>query len=133
MTCLLDSDICIDILRRKSPRLLDRLNALDPADVRLSIVTHAELLYGALKSVDPTANLASLKTLTDTFVVLPVDERCARSYAEIRVHLEARGTPIGPNDTLIAATALAHDLTLVTHNVREFARVLGLRVEDWGR
>jgi len=133
VTYLLDSDICIDFLRKKSRRLIERFDSHDPSELRMSIVTVAELHYGALKSDDPSSNLASLREMTDLFLVLPLDGPCAQRYGEIRSHLEARGTPIGPNDLFIAATALAHDLTLVTHNTREFGRVVGLRVEDWER
>lgn len=133
MTYLLDSDVCIDLLRKRSRRLLARLESHDPSELRLSVVTQGELHYGALKSDEPSSNLASLRELTDMFLVLPLDGPCAQRYGEIRVQLEGRGTPIGPNDLFIAATALAHDLTLVTHNTREFSRVVGLRVEDWER
>jgi tRNA(fMet)-specific endonuclease VapC len=130
---LLDTDICVDFLRGRSARLAARMNSHDPVELRVSAVTEAELLHGALNSVHPTDGIAAVSQFTGIFFVIPFDSACARRYAEARVHLEARGTPIGPNDLLIAATALAHDLTLVTHNTKEFSRVLGLRVEDWER
>jgi tRNA(fMet)-specific endonuclease VapC len=94
-------------------------------------VVIAELLYGAAKSKVREQTLAALRTFMSAFVSLPFDDRSAETYAAIRVRLEARGTPIGPNDLLIAAIAMAHDATLVTHNCREFGRISGLKSEDW--
>lgn len=91
----------------------------------------AELLYGARKSQRVAENLETLRLFFEPFVSLPFDDGCSEHYGAIRAELEARGTLIGPNDLIIAATARAHDLTLVTHNVEEFIRVVGLAVEDW--
>lgn len=91
----------------------------------------AELYYGAVKSRVREKTLAALRLFMDAFVSLPFDDRAARVYADIRVELEAQGTPIGPNDLLIAAIAVAHNATLVTHNRREFERVSDLACEDW--
>lgn len=131
MTYLIDTDVCVDYLRGRSPRLAKRLEDCDPSEVRLSVVTEAELRFGALNSAHPSKSLAILEQFAGALQIVDFDSSCARRYAEARVHLESRGTPIGPNDLLIAATALAHDFTLVTHNTREFGRVLGLRIEDW--
>jgi tRNA(fMet)-specific endonuclease VapC len=133
LSYLLDTDVCVDFLRGRSPGLAARLTSHEPTEIRLSVVTLAELLHGALKGAHPTEGLAAVSAFAGMFVVLPLDGPCAQRYAEIRVHLESRGTPIGPNDLFIAATALANDLTMVTNNTGEFGRIVGLRVEDWER
>ena len=128
---LLDTNACIRVLNGSSPRLVARLRAHEPAEIRLSAVVRAELLYGARRSARPAENLRLLARFFAPFVCLPFDDACAERYGQLRVELERADTPIGPNDLLIAATALAHDLVLVTHNVAEFSRVAGLRFEDW--
>ena len=89
------------------------------------------MYYGAYKSARRDANLALLAKFFDQFVSLPFDDASAEAYGRLRAELARRGTPIGPNDLMIAAIALAYDLTLVTHNTAEFSRVPGLRLEDW--
>jgi tRNA(fMet)-specific endonuclease VapC len=100
-------------------------------EIALCAVVKAELLYGAHRSTKRDANFRLLEMLFREFVSLPFDDVAAHHYGRIRATLAARGTPIGPNDLMIAATALAHDLTLVTHNTNEFRRVEGLSLEDW--
>jgi tRNA(fMet)-specific endonuclease VapC len=102
-----------------------------PADIAFCAVVKAELLYGAYRSTRREDNLSLLATLFPLFESLPFDDAAADAYGRIRADLTARGTPIGPNDLMIAAIALAHHLTLVTHNTREFGRVEGLHLEDW--
>jgi tRNA(fMet)-specific endonuclease VapC len=128
---LLDTNVCIRILNGSSPPVAARLQATNPAEVRLSSVVKAELLYGARKSKRVDDNLRLLRRFFMPFVSLPFDDRCAEEAGLIRLDLERSGRPIGPNDLLIAASARAHDLVLVTHNGREFGRIVGLRVEDW--
>ena len=99
--------------------------------MRLSSVVKAELLYGARKSTRVAENLSLLERFFDTIASLPFDDRCAEDYGLLRAELDRAGTPIGPNDLLIAATARVHRAILVTHNVREFSRVAELRTEDW--
>jgi tRNA(fMet)-specific endonuclease VapC len=99
--------------------------------VRLSSVVKAELLYGARRSSRVSENLRLLERFFDTIASFPFDDRCAEEYGLLREELDRAGTPIGPNDLLIAATARAHHAVLVTHNVREFSRVADLRLEDW--
>ncbi len=94
-------------------------------------VVVGELLFGALRSRDGAKNLAEVRTFLASFLSLPFDDRAAEEYARVRADLAAKGTPIGPNDLLIAAIALANGLTLVTHNTVEFSRVVGLTLEDW--
>ena len=128
---LLDTNGCIQALNNSSAALVDRLRTEDPAMIRLSSITKAELLYGARHSTRPAANLRLLERFFAPFMSLPFDDRCAEHYAALRADLVARGRLIGANDMLIAATARAHDLILVTHNTREFSRIVGLQLEDW--
>lgn len=131
MIYLLDTNACIRVINDSSVRLVERLKAEDPSNIRLSAITKAELLYGARHSTRPSANLRLLERFFAPFISLPFDDRCAEFYATIRADLAARGQTIGPHDLQIAAVACAHDLILVTHNRREFSRVVGLRFEDW--
>ena len=131
MSYLLDTNVCVRLINRSSAQVLARTQSLDPSIIRHSVVTRAELLYGARKSARVSANLAGVDRFCEPLTVLPFDEGCARHYGAMRATLEQLGTPIGWNDYMIAATALAHDLVLVTHNAREFNRVVGLEVEDW--
>jgi tRNA(fMet)-specific endonuclease VapC len=128
MKYLLDTNTVIAILKGDLS-VLARLRAHLPADFGLpSIVAH-ELYYGAYKSRQAEANLARVEALQ--FEVLSFDAEDAQHAGQIRAQLAAAGTPIGPYDVLIAGQARARQLVLVTNNVREFARVDGLRVEDW--
>jgi len=131
MRFLLDTNACIRVLNGSSPGVVDQLEKLDPADVTISAIVKAELTYGARKSRRVAANLRLIDAFVEPFACLPFDNRAADVYGSIRADLEHEGRSIGPNDLLIAATALAHSLTLVTHNVSEFNRVPGLSVADW--
>ena len=128
---LLDTNVCIRLLNRTSSKVAERLAGLQPSQVRLCSVVKAELCFGARKSSRPSENLRLLDSFFEPFVSEPFDDRCAEPYAAIRQDLERSGRPIGANDLLIASIALAHELTLVTHNIEEFSRVIGLRYEDW--
>jgi tRNA(fMet)-specific endonuclease VapC len=128
---LLDANACIRLLNGTSSRLAERLQATPRSQVRLSSIVRAELLFGARRSSRVADNLRLLGAFFATLASLPFDERCAEEYGLLRAELERAGTPIGPNDLLIAATARANGCTLVTHNVREFSRVSGLLYEDW--
>ena len=128
---LLDTNACIRVLNGSSAPLIARLGRHAPAEIRVSSVTRAELVYGARRSARVAENLQTLAGFFAPLVTLPFDDACAEEYGAMRASLALQGRPIGPNDLLIAATALAHDLTLVTHNLREFSRVAGLKIEDW--
>jgi tRNA(fMet)-specific endonuclease VapC len=128
---LFDTNACIRILNNSSPSLVAELHQHSPEDICLCAVTKAELLYGAQRSARPAQNQRLLEEFWAPFTSAPFDDRCALQYGEIRAQLERQGTPIGPNDLLIAATAVANGFFLVTHNVREFSRVIGLWIEDW--
>lgn len=130
---LLDTNVCIHVLNGRSPQLVERLRRYRPAEVALCAVVKAELIYGAHRSSRAAENLRLLERFFDPFVSLPFDDHCADIYGRIRHELERAGTPIGPNDLMIAATAVAHGLTLVTANTREFERVIGLSLVNWER
>ena len=131
MTYLLDTNTCIRYLNGRAPNVLQRLQALPIAEIRVCAIVKAEMYYGAMKSVDRAVHLAQQRMFLDAFESLPFDDAAAEAYGRLRAELARRGTPIGPNDLMIAAIALAYDLTLVTHNTSEFSRVPGLRLEDW--
>jgi tRNA(fMet)-specific endonuclease VapC len=128
---LLDTNACIRLLNRSSTPLVARLKSKRPSEVRLCSIVKAELTYGARKSARPAENLSLLRSFFEPFVSLPFDDHCCGPYGTIREELERAGAPIGPYDLMIAATAIANDLVLVTHDASEFGRVVGLRWEDW--
>jgi len=128
---LLDTNACIRLLNGTSPPLAEALARHDPAQTYLCSIVKAELLFGARHSARIAENLGLLTRFFEPFPSLPFDDRCAEHYGAIRADLAREGSPIGPNDLLIAATARAHAVTLVTHNTREFSRVAGLRIADW--
>jgi tRNA(fMet)-specific endonuclease VapC len=128
---LLDTNVCIGFLRGSSPLLATRFASVSQADKYLCPVVQAELYFGAYKSAQPQASLTTLKAFIARFPVLPFDEIAAETYGTIRADLARKGNLIGPYDLQIAAIALAHGATLVTHNTKEFSRVAGLQLEDW--
>ncbi len=131
MRYLLDSNACIRILNNSSRNLVERLRRHEPSEIGISTVVRAELIHGAHRSARMQENLELLTRFFEPFASLPFDDESAEHYGAIRSQLERAGTPIGSNDLLIAATARAHGLILVSHNTREFLRVSGLKVEDW--
>lgn len=128
---VLDTNVCIAFLNGTDPSVRDRLRMLPPDELALCSIVKAELLYGARRSAHVDENLDKLQRFFEPFASLPFDDEAAARYGLLRAQLSAAGTPIGGNDLLIAATALANDATLVTRNTREFRRVPGLRVESW--
>jgi tRNA(fMet)-specific endonuclease VapC len=129
---LLDSNT-ISYYFRGDPKVVPRLQALSPADIGVPAIVECELRYGLMRLPAEAAHprLAALTALLRPLQILPFDSECAAQAARIRVELEAAGTPIGPHDTLIAATALRHQATLITRNGREFSRVTGLQWLNW--
>ena len=130
---LLDTNACIRLLNDSSSRPARRLRQYHASDIALCSIVKAELTYGAYRSRRVAENLRLLDQFFAPFISLPFDDRCVEAYGRIRSDLERAGTPIGPNDRMIAATAVANDLTLITANTREFGRVIGLMFEDWER
>ncbi len=129
---ILDSNT-ISYYFRGDPQVVPRLQALRPADLGVPAIVEYELRYGLLRLPQDVAapRLAALAQLLRPMQLLPFDSECAAQAARIRIALEAAGTPIGPHDTLIAATALRHQAVLVTRNIREFSRVPGLQWLNW--
>ena len=130
VTHLLDSDVCIAWLKGDE-RVRVRIESLSPGAVALCSVVKAELLYGARKSGRVGANLRRLTAFFEPMDSLSFDDAAAEEYAVLRAHLETEGRPIGSNDMLISAIALAAGVTLATRNVKEFERVPKLEVEGW--
>lgn len=131
MPYCLDTNTCVDALRGTRPELASRFAALTPEDIRVPAMVRAELVYGALTSRDPARAKRTVLRFLAPYAVVSFDAEAADHYADIRARLEAAGIPIGPNDLVIAATARAQGLVLVTHNTAEFGRVPGLQCEDW--
>ena len=131
MRYLLDTNACSDYFTARYPKVVARIQACSPDDLRLSVVVVAELRYGADHSSRRRANHARIDALIDEIETLDFDLQAAAAYGRVRAQLEAGGTPIGPNDMLIAAHALSRRLTVVTDNTAEFGRVKGLKVENW--
>jgi len=127
-----DTNAWIRYLRHKNPALVQRFAQTNPVDIRLCSVVLGELIYGIHHG--PTSyqdhNAGLVLKLRQQFVSLPFDDLAAEKYGKLRADLAAQGLLIGPNDLVIAAIALANQLTIVTHNTAEFRRVSGLAVED---
>ncbi len=131
MSYLLDTNACIRYLNSTNNPVFHRLNLLLPDVVFLCDIVKFELYYGAYKSPNRDRNLANLKIFFEEFASLPFDGIAADICGYIRSELNRKGTPIGVYDLQIASIALANNLVLVTHNVREFSRIQGLQYEDW--
>ena len=133
MRFLLDTNVCIEMIRGKPDRILSRLRRYRPGDVGISSITLAELWHGVAKSRSPEGNGAALEGFLLPLEVFDFGEAAALAYGAVRSSLEKAGTPIGAMDTLIAAHAVSLGATLVTNNTREFRRVKPLNVADWTR
>jgi tRNA(fMet)-specific endonuclease VapC len=127
---LLDTNACIGWMRGKNSRLVNRANS-KPGELAICSVVAGELFYGALRSNDPVKHVNAVKLLLQHVPSFSFDDAAAEMYARVRADLAAKGTLIGPHDLQIAGIALLHQHTLVTHNVGEFRRVVGLAIEDW--
>jgi len=127
---LLDTNILSDLVRNPQGVVAARITKAGENTVCTSVIVAAELRYGASKS-NSTKLAERIDLILSALEILPLEPPADRQYAALRHHFTRQGTPIGPNDLLIAAHALASDLTVVTANVREFSRVPGLKVENW--
>ncbi|MEA5401221.1 type II toxin-antitoxin system VapC family toxin [Synechococcus sp. BA-124 BA4] len=127
---LLDTNICIYVIKRRPESLLERFNR-NASHLAMSSITLAELMHGAEISSDPPRSLAVVENFCSRLEVLAYGPKAAQHYGQIRAALECRGTPIGVNDLHIAAHARSEGLTLVSNNLREFERVDGLLYENW--
>ena len=133
MRFMLDTDTCINLIRKRSDKILARLKRRRPEDVCVSAVTLSELEYGAAKSAAPAKNRLALMEFMTPIGVVPYDDTVAESYGLVRAEIEGMGTPIGPLDTMIAAHAVSLGLIVVTGNEGEFCRVSGLKVQNWAK
>jgi tRNA(fMet)-specific endonuclease VapC len=131
MSWMLDTNACVRYLNGRAPTLRARIQATNPADLVVCSIVKAELFFGARRSVNPTLALERQRRFLAPLRSLSFGDAEAETYGMIRALLATAGTPIGPNDLLIASIALSNGVTLVTHNVSEFSRVPGLVLEDW--
>lgn len=131
MKFLLDTNICIYVIKQKPPKVFERFRDLSPTDIGLSSVTVAELEYGAYKSRRLEQNRAALMQFLIPLEIVPFDEKATQTYGRVRAELETTGIVIGSMDLLIASQAIALGLTLVTNNVRELSRIPDLTWENW--
>ena len=133
MLVLLDTNICIHLLNRRPgfERALRRVSGRSFGEICISAITASELQYGTAKSAKKNENAAALEEFLSRFEVLDYPVEAAPAYGNVRAELEAAGKPIGNNDLLIAAHALAIGANVATANAKEFARVRGLKVLDW--
>jgi len=128
---LLDTNI-ISYWMRGDKKVIARIKKHTPADLSLSAVTLAEILYGIAKSpMKKKERRLKIKQISSLLALYPFDEAAAEEYALIRAQLEREGRAISERDTQIASIAMAHKLTVVTHNIKEFGRIAKLKVEDW--
>jgi tRNA(fMet)-specific endonuclease VapC len=128
---LLDTNICIALIRHRNTNVLKRLSTCAPGEAGISVITLAELEFGAEKSARPAQNRIALAAFCAPLEIFPYGESAASAYGAVRAKLESEGQPIGPLDTLIAAHGLSLDAIVVTNNEREFRRITDLNVENW--
>jgi tRNA(fMet)-specific endonuclease VapC len=131
MRFLLDTNICIYIIKRKPIKVFEKFQMLQLSDVGVSAITVAELEYGAFKSQRQEQNRAALNQFLMPLEVLPFDQIATQTYGQIRTELERQGIVVGAMDLLIASQAICQNLVLVTNNVRELSRIPGLILENW--
>ena len=131
MKWMLDTNICIALIKQQPTKILRKLNTHAVGDVGISSITLAELEFGVAKSIQREKNRIALEEFVIPLDVAPFDAAAAQRYGLVRASLEQRGMPIGSLDTLIAGHALSLDAVLVTNNTKEFRRVTGLKLEDW--
>ncbi len=131
MKYMLDTNICIYVIKHKPEKVFRKLKEIDPEDVCVSAVTYAELVHGVEKSSAVERNRLALAMLLAGIEIKDFDISAANHYGKIRADLEKKGTPIGPLDMMIAGHAQSLQLTVVTNNMKEFSRVEDLLIENW--
>lgn len=131
MKYFLDTDTCIFALKGKFPSIKESLISFTPDTIKIPSIVQAELLLGALKSSNAKNTINVVEKFLSPYEIVSFSTKAASCYAGIRFDLEKKGVAIGANDMIIAATVLANQGTLVTHNVKEFTRVKGLFIQDW--
>ena len=128
---MLDTNICIYIIKQKPESVLKKFTSLAIDDICISSITLSELTYGVQKSQHKQKNIAALEEFVTPLIVAPFDDLAANTYGEVRANLERQGTPIGSLDTMIAAHAITMNTILVTNNEREFNNVSNLKLANW--
>jgi tRNA(fMet)-specific endonuclease VapC len=131
MEYLLDTNICIYIIKKNPLFVLEKFFKIPFGNIAISSITYSELQYGIYKSSNPQKNKEALESFVSPLIILDYDFKAGTEYGKIRADLERMGTPIGPLDTLIASHALSLNMTLVTNNEREFSRIKNLKIENW--
>jgi len=131
MAYLLDTNVWIQVLNSSTSPVYSKVASIPSREIYICSVVYSELCYAAYRSPNVHKNLTHLENILAKFADLSLDRQSAKIAGKIRVRLSTLGNPIGANDLLIAAIALANDLTLITHKTAEFSRVDGLRYEDW--
>lgn len=131
MQYVLDTNICIYIIKRSPEHVYERFNSLSVGDVAISAITYSELQYGVWNSSQPDKNCIALATFLSPIEIIDFPAGAAVVYGKLRTDLKKAGTPIGSFDLLIATHALYQKKILVTNNVKEFKRIPGLRIENW--
>ncbi|MFZ2959760.1 MAG: type II toxin-antitoxin system VapC family toxin [Candidatus Ozemobacteraceae bacterium] len=131
MKYLLDTNVCIRLLKGLPESVLQRFDEIQNQDIVIPSIVRFELYYGACKSARKDHTMRVLNDFLSRYKTLPFDDLASVCCGEIRADLDKQGAPIGPYDLIIASIALSRDLTLVTHNIKEFSRVPNLNFEDW--
>ncbi len=133
MKFILDTNICIYIIKQKPSGVIERFKRAEISQIGISSITLSELLYGVSKSSKPEQNQIALTQFVAPLEILPYGNEAAQYYGDLRAQLEKQGTPIGSLDMLIAAHALSIDCTLVTNNEKEFIRIPNLKIDNWAK
>ena len=131
MRYMLDTNICIYIIKHKPEKVFQKLLEFDPEDICISVITYAELLHGVEKSMARDRNMIALTLFLSNIEIIDYNQKAAMEYGLLKASLEKTGKPIGPFDMLIASHAKSLGYTLVTNNTKEFERVEGLSLENW--
>lgn len=131
MKYMLDTNICIYIIKRKPQAIVERFLQTEISQIGISSITLSELMYGVSKSSKPEQNQMALAQFMAPLEISPYDDDAAQYYGDLRVYLEKQGTPIGSLDMLIAAHALSTASTLITNNEKEFIRIPNLKIGNW--
>ena len=131
MNYLIDTNICIYIMNKRPPEVIQRFKNHEIGQIAISSITVSELNYGVTKSQNKKQNAKRLEEFLTPFNILPYDENASKYYGIIRSELESQGKVVGPLDMLIAAHAMSENLILVTNNQKEFQRIKSLKVENW--
>ena len=131
MEFMLDTNICIYIIKKKPLRVINRFKNTENSNIGISAITLSELLYGVSNSSQPAQNLVALAQFSAPMEILPYDDEAAHHYGNLRAYLEKKGKPIGSLDMLSAAHALSKSCTLITNNEKEFRRIPDLKIDNW--